>query len=117
MSLKKEKKLINLVIEKFESITPTDGFGSSTRVYISKQSNKVFRFIENIGMFSSAWSIYPESFSKYQTFSWFVNQTSDLLVFIEASFFSSLNSFSRFFLFFYSSTKRCIFCRKSFTIL
>ena len=24
-------------IEKFESIDPTDGFGSSTRVYISKQ--------------------------------------------------------------------------------
>ena len=31
-------------------------------------------------------SVYPESFSKYQIFSWFANQTSDLVVFIEACF-------------------------------
>ena len=86
MILKKKKNFVDWCIKKFESITRTDGFGSSTRVYISKQSHKVYRFIENIGFFSSAWSVYPESFSKYQIFSWFANQTSDLLVFTGACF-------------------------------
>lgn len=86
MILKKKKKLINWWIKKFENITPIDGFGISTRVYVSKQSNKVYRFIENVGICSSAWSVYPQSFSKYQIFSWFSNQTSDLAVFIEACF-------------------------------
>ena len=86
MILKKKKNFVNWCIEKFESITPTDGFGSSTRVYLSKRSHKVCRFIENIGFFSSAWSVYPESFSKYQIFSWFANQTSDLSVFTGACF-------------------------------
>lgn len=86
MILKKKKKIINCCIEKFESITTTDGFGLTTRVYISKRPNKICRFIENIGILSSAWSVYPESFSKYKIFSWFANQTSDLLVFIEACF-------------------------------
>jgi len=83
---KKEKKIVGCCIEKFESIITTDGFGLNTRVYISKRLNKVSRFIENIGILSSAWSVYPESFSKYKIFSWFANQTSDLLVFIEACF-------------------------------
>lgn len=73
-------------IGKFESIDPTDGFGYSTRVYISKESSKIWRFIEKIGIFSSAWGIYPESFSKYKTFSWFANQTSDLAVLIKTCF-------------------------------
>ena len=86
MVLKKKKKIVNCCIEKFGSITTTYGFGLSTRVYISKRLHKVYRFIENIGILSSAWSLYPESFSKYKIFSWFANQTSDLLVFIEACF-------------------------------
>ena len=86
MLLKKKKKIVNCCIEKFESMTTTNGCGLSTRVYISKRPNKVYRFIENIGILSSAWSVYPESFSKYKIFSWFANQTSDLLVFTEACF-------------------------------
>ena len=50
------------------------------KVYISK------RYIENIGLLSSIWSVYPESFSKYKILSWFVDQTSDLEVFFKVCF-------------------------------
>lgn len=73
-----------LIIVLLVMLALTDGFVASTRVYISKRSGKVGRFIENIGIFSSAWSLYPESCSKYQIFSWFVNQASDRVLFIEA---------------------------------
>ena len=113
MILKKKKNFVNWCIEKFERITPTDGFGSSTRVYISKRSHKVCRFIENIGFFSSAWSVYPESFSKYQIFSWFANQTSDLSVFIGACFIADFLLLSIAVLgFFYSSKKDEFFVKK-----
>ena len=82
-----KEKLKNWWIQKFKNILPIDGFGNSTRVSISKESNKVCRFIENIGIISSAWSVYPEGFSKYKIFSWFANQaSSDLAVFLKACF-------------------------------